>query len=83
MEFNKHVQIRKEKFGTVIFETLKEKVFVTNSTGAEIVERLKEKKTPTAIVSELASLYGTDTNIVANEVNCFIEDLVQNGVIVK
>ena len=44
MEFNKHVQVRKEKFGTVIFETLKEKVFVTNSTGSEIIERLKEKK---------------------------------------
>jgi len=30
VEFVKHVKIRKEKFGVVIFDTYREKVFVVN-----------------------------------------------------
>ena len=81
MEFKKHVQVRKEKFGAVIFETLKEKVFVANSTGAEIIERLKEKKTPDTIISELATLYGADAGAIADDVNGFINDLVRQEVL--
>ena len=81
MEFKKHVQVRKEKFGTVIFETLKEKVFVTNPTGAEIIERLKDKKTPDAIIAELASQYGVAADVIADDVNCFINKLVQQEVL--
>lgn len=81
MEFNKHVQVRKEKFGSVIFETLKEKVFVTNSTGAEIIRLIQEKKAPDVIINELASLYETGTDAIADEVNSFIENLVQQGLL--
>lgn len=83
MEFNKHVQVRKEKFGTVIFETLKEKVFVTNSTGSEIIERLKEKKAPATIINELASAYGADPENIADDVNCFIANLTKQEVLLK
>lgn len=83
MEFKKHVRVRKEKFGTVIFETLKEKVFVANPTGAEIVERLQEKKKPEAIISELASQYGVEAGAIADDVHCFINDLVRQEVLVK
>ena len=38
MNFTEHVKIRNEKFGTVIFETLSEKIFITNGTGAKILE---------------------------------------------
>ena len=83
MEFNKHVQVRKEKFGTVIFETLKEKVFVTNSTGSEIIERLKENKSPETIISELSTLYGVETCQIADEVNCFVDNLIKQEVLLK
>ncbi|MBI4801709.1 MAG: PqqD family protein [Elusimicrobia bacterium] len=83
MEFKKHVRIRKEKFGMVIFETLKEKVFVTNPTGAEIIERLKDKKTPDTIITELASQYGADAAVIADDVNCFINNLVRQEVLAK
>lgn len=81
MEFTKNVQVREEKFGTVIFETLKEKVFVTNPTGAEIVRLLKEKKKADEIISELAASYGTSAREIAGDVNSFISNLVQNGVL--
>ena len=81
MEFTKHVQVREEKFGTVIFETLKEKVFVTNPTGAEIVKLLQEKKSQTEIVQELAKTYNTTEPEIATDVNQFIDNLVKNEVI--
>lgn len=83
MEFNKNVQVRQEKFGAVIFETLKEKVFVTNPTGSSIIERLKEKKTPEAIIGELAVLYGTGPAEIADDVNCFIDGLIAKGVLIR
>lgn len=83
MEFKKHVQVRKEKFGTVIFETLEEKVFVTNPTGAEIIERLRDKKTPDTIITELAEQYGVDAGTIADDVNCFITSLVRQNVLVE
>lgn len=83
MEFTKHVQVRKEKFGTVIFETLKEKVFVTNDTGAEIVDLLKEGKNSEEIACELAEVYGTTKEKISNDVNCFIENMVAQEVLAK
>lgn len=83
MKFNKHVQIREEKFGTVIFETLKEKVFVTNGTGAEIVRLIQENKTTDEIVNELTKDYGVEATTAATEVNEFIDNLVRNEVLLK
>lgn len=81
MEFAKHVQVREEKFGTVVFETLKEKVYVTNPTGADIVRLIGQKKTREEIVAELAASYGTTADAIADDVDGFIAELTQNGVI--
>lgn len=81
MEFNRNVQVREEKFGSVIFETLKEKVFVTNPTGAEIVRLLKEKKSADEIATKLAGTYDGGRDEIRGDVNAFIAGLVQNGVI--
>ena len=37
MNFTEHTKIRKEKFGTVIFDTLTEKIFITDQIGSEIL----------------------------------------------
>lgn len=82
MKFDKHVQIREEKFGTVIFETLREKVFVTNCTGADIIRSLQGERSSEEVVKELAMTYGTDASVIAADVNAFIEQLKQNQVLV-
>lgn len=81
MEFTKNVQVREEKFGTVIFETLKEKVYVTNPTGADIVRLLQQKKTADEIVNELASLYRTTADAISSDVRTFLGELTRNDVI--
>lgn len=83
MEFKKHVQVRKEKFGTVIFETLKERVFVTNETGSDIVQLVKDGKKANEIINELALIYGTSAEAIAGDVNCFLENMVQQEVLAK
>lgn len=81
MEFEKHVKVRKEKFGTVVFETLREKVFVTNETGAEILRLLEEGKEPTDVIAELAKNYNCDPEIIKADVDEFISMLKDKGII--
>ena len=41
MNFTEHTKIRKEKFGTVVFDTLTEKIFITDTVGTEILQLIK------------------------------------------
>lgn len=82
MNFNKHVRIREEKFGAVIFETMREKVFVTNGTGADIVRLIQEDRSPKEIADELAKAYGTDPDAIAADVNTFIDQLKHHQVLI-
>jgi predicted transcriptional regulator len=81
MEFKKHVKIRQEKFGAVVFDTLCEKVFVTNETGAEIIRLLGEKKEPPDVIAELAKNYGDDPATISEDIEEFILRLRDYGII--
>ncbi len=81
MEFEKNVKIRREKFGTVIFQTLCEKVFVTNQTGSAILQMIEEEKDLDNIVAELAQNFESDFEIVAKDVTEFIMELKENQII--
>lgn len=83
MEWEKYVKIRQEKFGAVVFETLREKVFVTNEIGAEILRLLEEGKEPKDIIVELARNYNEEPAIIKNDVNEFISMLKEKGIIKK
>lgn len=81
MEFQKHVKIRPEKFGAVIFETLREKVFVTNETGAEILRLLEERNEPEQIMAELTKDYDGDPERIKKEAQEFIATLQANHLV--
>lgn len=77
MNFAEHVKTRKEKFGTVIFETLTEKIFITNETGARILEFIGQGRDLSQIVEELQKIYYEDKEIekdAANFINCLKEN---------
>jgi len=80
MEFTEHVKVREEKFGTVIFETLKEKVFVTNDTGKEIINLLRKGNSPEEIAVILGGSYAGGSRI-ENDVNDFILELKKNHIL--
>ena len=83
MEFEKHVQVRQEKFGAVVFETLREKVFVANETAAEILRLHQEGKSSDQIVAELAKSYDADPATIKADLGEFIAGLKDNGIVKK
>jgi hypothetical protein len=82
MILNEHVKIREEKFGAVIFETLGEKVFITNETGKEILSLLQKGKAPTEIEIALRDSYGImQGDGIRKDIEEFIAHLKNNRII--
>lgn len=81
MNFTKYVKIRKEKFGSVIFETLREKVFVTNTTGSDILRLIEEGKALNRIIEILSNEYTEDPANLSQEVVSFVDELKENDIL--
>ncbi len=81
MDFAKDVQVRREKFGAVVFETLAEKVFVANETGADILDRLKNGMSPEEIVAALAQEYDADPEDIRSDLGQFVSTLKDNKIV--
>ncbi|MFQ5951811.1 MAG: PqqD family protein [Candidatus Omnitrophota bacterium] len=81
MQFEKHVKVRKEKFGAVIFETLREKVLITNETGAEILSLLEGGKESKDLITDLNENYNGDTSTIENDVEEFVSMLRGKNII--
>ena len=75
MVFPKYVKVRQERFGAVVFDTLREKVLVSNPTGAEILRLLGEEKSIEDICEELSRSYDGDPAQLKAEVNNFVDEL--------
>ena len=75
MFFPKYVKVRQERFGAVVFDTLREKVLVSNPTGAEILRLLGEEKSVEDICGELSRSYDGDPAQLKAEVNNFVDEL--------
>lgn len=81
MQFTEHVKIREEKFGTVVFETLKEKVFVTNEQGKDILNLLKKGSSLDEVVETLSKTYNGDKTKIKEDVTSFLNQLKENNII--
>ncbi|MHC4479588.1 MAG: PqqD family protein [Planctomycetota bacterium] len=81
MQFAKHVKWRSEKFGGVIFETLNEKVYVTNETGNEVLRLIDEGLDASAVVERLQGGYVGDREQVRSDVAAFLEELQLAGLL--
>lgn len=81
MIFAEHVKIREEKFGAVIFETLKEKIFVTNKIGRDILALLQQGQPPEEIAARLAQSYAGQAQDIRNDVLSFIGLLKERALI--
>jgi hypothetical protein len=81
MNFTKHTKIRKEKFGTVVFDTLTEKIFVTDQVGGEILQLIEQGKDLPEIVSVLGENYDGDKQEIEKDVVEFMEQLSLNNIV--
>ena len=81
MNFTEHTKIRKEKFGTVVFDTLTEKIFITGEVGGQILELIEQGKDLPEIVSVLGDSYDGDEQEMEKDVLEFTEQLKSNNIV--
>ena len=81
MNFTEHTKIRKEKFGTVVFDTLTEKIFITDQVGAEILQLIEQGKNLPEILNELLCSYDGDEQMIEKDVIEFTDQLKLNNLV--
>ncbi len=81
MNFTEHTKIRNEKFGTVVFDTLTEKIFVTDTFGTEILQLIEQGKDVPQIVSELTAAFDGDEQVMKKDIVEFTDELRSNNII--
>ncbi len=81
MNFTEHTKIRKEKFGTVVFDTLTEKIFITDQIGGEILQLIEQGRDLPQIVSELSEAFDSDSQSIEADVIEFTNQLKSNNII--
>ena len=83
MPFTEHVKVRHEKHGSVIFDTLSEKVFVLNQTGGRIAQLVKDGNSEQQIVAALCESFDADPEAMAQDVRRFLCMLEENNLTLK
>jgi hypothetical protein len=81
MNFTEHTKVRKEKFGTVVFDTLTEKIFITDQIGAEILQLIEQGKDLPEILNILGNSYDGDKQIIEKDTLAFADELKSNNII--
>ncbi len=81
MNLTEHSKIRKEKFGTVVFDTLTEKIFITDEIGSEILQLIEQGKDLPQIVSGLCDIFDSDKETIEKDVIEFTNELKSNSII--
>ena len=81
MKFTEHTKLRKEKFGTVLFDTLTEKIFISDEIGADILQLIAQGKDLEEISSILSQEYDADKPTIEQDVLEFIDQLKSDKMI--
>lgn len=81
MRLSEHTKLRKEQFGTVVFDTLTEKIFVTDQIGSEILQLVEQEKDLPQIISELAEMFDADEKVIEKDVVDFTNELISSNII--
>ncbi len=81
MNFTEHTKIRKEKFGAVVFDTLTEKIFITDQIGGEILGLIEQGKDLPEIVSVLGDSYDGDKQVMQKDTIEFTDQLKSNNIV--
>ncbi len=83
MQLAAHVRVRAEKFGVLIFDKGREKFFVANEAGKDVLELMKKARALEEIVDGLSEKYGESPEIIRRDVLAFIDALKQAGLLAE
>jgi hypothetical protein len=81
MKLGRYVKLRKEKFGTVVFDTLNEKVYVANSAGKDVLDLLADEGNLAEIVGCLVNRYDAPASKIRDDVLRFVNFLRTAGLL--
>ena len=81
MRLAQHVKFREERFGGVLFETRSEKVYTLTPTAAAVLQELVAGRPGTDIAPSLAVRYDAPQDAIARDVQAFLDDLRQKGLV--
>lgn len=81
MRLAKFVKFREEKFGGVLFETRTEKVYTLTPTAAAVVHEIAAGHAPEDIAPRLAGRFEGPDGAIEREVNAFIAELREKGLV--
>ncbi|MBI2437748.1 MAG: PqqD family protein [Lentisphaerae bacterium] len=79
MQFAPHIKWRREKFGAVVFDTLNEKIYVTNATGGDILNLLAQGLDAAAITTRLKQEFTGDPAQIEAHANAFLRGMQAAG----
>lgn len=79
MQFAPHVKWRAEKFGAVVFDTLNEKIYVTNATGCNILGLLEQGLDAAAITERLKNEFNGNPAEIESEADTFLRAMQSAG----
>ena len=69
------------RFGTVVFDTLTEKIFITDAVGGEILQLIEQGKHLPEIVSELSEIFDDESQMIEKDVIEFTDQLKSNNIV--
>ncbi|MCH7557235.1 MAG: PqqD family protein [Planctomycetes bacterium] len=81
MNFTEHTKIRKEKFGTVVFDTLTEKIFITDQIGGDILQLIEQGKDLPEMLNVLGDNYDGDRQTIKKDVVEFTDQLKSDNIV--
>ncbi len=81
MRLASHVKFREEKFGGVLFETRAEKVYTLTPTAAAVVQEIAAGRKDAEIVARLTERYEGPDGAIEREVQAFLADLRDKGLV--
>ncbi len=81
MDLTKYVKVRNEKFGAVLFDTLNEKVYVTNESGKDILSLMVDGSDVPTIVRCLGERHAEGASAIERDVTEFLDNLEAAGLL--
>ena len=81
MRLARHVKFREEKFGGVLFETRSEKVYTLTPTAAAVVQEVAAGRAASEIGPALAQRFSAADGAVEREVQEFLAQLREKGLV--
>jgi len=81
MRLAQHVKFREERFGGVLFETRSEKVYTLTPTAAAILQAVAAGRAGPEIAPSLAARYDAPAESIARDVEAFLAQLREKGLV--